>query len=140
MTREEVKSCIDTIKTLRRLAYNIHGVIDAVDAENIEKIIKALEQEPCDDAISRQAVLKIIDGWYENNRDIENIEDLIILITYMTSINPQEPKIGHWIKDECGNIICSKCKRYRRDCRYGHTNYCNHCGTKMFEEQESERL
>ena len=80
-----------------------------------EEIIKALEQEPCDkcvystsegcqydditdtippfepsdDAISRQAVLKIIDGWYENNRDTENIEDLIILITYMASVKSQ---------------------------------------------------
>lgn len=55
----------------------------------------ALEQEPCEDAISRQTVLKIIDGWYEQNRDTENIEDLIVLITYMDSVNPQ--KSGHWI-------------------------------------------
>ena len=41
-----------------------------------------------DDAISREAVLKVIDGWYEQNRDTENIEDLIILITYMNSVQP----------------------------------------------------
>lgn len=44
-----------------------------------------------DDLIQRQAVLKIIDGWYDNNRDTENIEDLIVLITYMGSVNPQKP-------------------------------------------------
>jgi hypothetical protein len=43
MTREEVKSCIGTIKMLQRLAYNIHGVMDVIDADNCEKIIKALE-------------------------------------------------------------------------------------------------
>lgn len=43
-----------------------------------------------DDLISRQAVLKIIDGWYEQNRDTDNIEDLIVLITYMDSVNPKQ--------------------------------------------------
>ena len=46
MTNEEAKSCIGTIELLRRLAYNIHGVMDVIDADNCEKIIKALEQEP----------------------------------------------------------------------------------------------
>ena len=46
MTREEAKSCISTIEMLQRLAYNIHGVMDVIDADNCEKIIKALEQEP----------------------------------------------------------------------------------------------
>lgn len=60
MIREEAKSCICTIKMLQRLAYNIHGVMDVIDADNCKKIIKALEQEPCDDAISRQDTLKTI--------------------------------------------------------------------------------
>lgn len=46
MTRKEAKSCISTIEMLQRLAYNIHGVMDVIDADNCEKIIKALEQEP----------------------------------------------------------------------------------------------
>jgi len=55
------------------------------------------EQEPCDDAISRDAVLSIIDGWYEQNRETENIEDLIILITYMDSVTPKSR--------ECEDVI-----------------------------------
>jgi hypothetical protein len=50
MTREEAKSCIGTIEMLQRLAYNIHGVMDVIDADNCKKIIKVLEQEPCEDA------------------------------------------------------------------------------------------
>ena len=46
MTNKEIKSCVGTIEMLRRLAYNIHGVMDVIDADNCEKIIKALEQEP----------------------------------------------------------------------------------------------
>ena len=61
---------------------------------------------PFEDCISRQAVLKIIDGWYDNNRDTENIEDLIVLITYMCSVNPQKP-----ICPSAG-IDCEDCPAY----------------------------
>lgn len=46
MTNEELKSCIGTIEMLRRLAYNIHGVMDVIDADNCEKIIKVLSDIP----------------------------------------------------------------------------------------------
>ena len=54
MTREEAKSCIGTIEMLQRLAYNIHGVMDVIDADNCKKIIKALEQESILDKIREQ--------------------------------------------------------------------------------------
>ena len=39
---------------------------------------------------------------------------------------------GQWKID--GTVVsCSICGRFRRDCREGHTNYCNHCGAKMFK-------
>lgn len=46
MTRKEAKSCIGTIELLQRLAYNIHGVMDVIDAGNCKKIIEALKKEP----------------------------------------------------------------------------------------------
>ena len=64
------------------------------DGKSIREWMQIIASE---DAISRQAVLKIIDGWYENNRDTENIEDLIILITYMASVKSQ-PK-SEWEHD-----------------------------------------
>ncbi|MBE5969744.1 MAG: hypothetical protein E7242_05870 [Lachnospiraceae bacterium] len=42
MTKKERKSCINTIETLRRLALNIHGVIDVVDDKNCNKLIELL--------------------------------------------------------------------------------------------------
>lgn len=57
MTREEAKSCIQTIELLRRLAFNVHGVMDVIDAGNCDKIISMLSQEPCEDLISRQAAI-----------------------------------------------------------------------------------
>lgn len=90
------------------------------------------------DLISRQAVLKIIDGWYDNNRDTENIEDLIVLITYMDSVNPQESKTGHWIPTY-GNVKCSVCGSVKESRRVGKaTHYCDFCGAKMVEGSETE--
>jgi len=43
MTLKERQSCIETINLLRRLALNIHGVIDVVDDNNCNKLIKLLE-------------------------------------------------------------------------------------------------
>ena len=43
MTLKERQSCIHTIQTLRRLALNIHGVIDVVDDANCNELIRLLE-------------------------------------------------------------------------------------------------
>lgn len=56
MTAEECKSCIQTIELLRRLAFNVHGVMDVIDAENCDKIIKMLEADaqqwtPCNKSL-----------------------------------------------------------------------------------------
>lgn len=75
----------------------------------IEPSVSSSEKpNKCEDAISRETVLKIIDGWYEQNRDTDNIEDLIVLITYMDSVNPQKticPSAG---------IDCEDCPAYEK--------------------------
>lgn len=43
MTIKERQSCINTINLLRRLAVNVHGVIDAIDNENCDKLIALLD-------------------------------------------------------------------------------------------------
>lgn len=49
MKDKERKSCIQTIELLRRLAFNVHGVMDIIDAQNVDKIIEMLEEpESCD--------------------------------------------------------------------------------------------
>lgn len=46
MNKTDRESCINTIKSLRSLALNIHGCIDAVDDQNCNKMIEILESEP----------------------------------------------------------------------------------------------
>ena len=130
---DDVVSRQAVLKTLD----NMDNVLDEDrTVENYKELLKecyevlpTVRPQLCDDAISRQAVLEIVKQHTLTN-DYEAIQQL-------PPVRPQEPKTGHWTKDECGNIICSECKRFRRDCRYGHTNYCNHCGAIMFEPQES---
>ena len=114
--------------------------------EAYKMAIKALEQEPCEDAISRQYLIDIAteDGAYDyvSAQEIANAP----------SVNPQ-PKTGYWIDDNENEIDaqygrhlykCSKCNEYA-DMFVGGTedwwdiekpNYCPNCGCRMIEPQE----
>lgn len=86
--------------------------------------IKALEQEPCEDAISRQAAVYIASGFCHP----ANIADEL---AKLPSVNPR-PKTGRWIYQE-GYVPykwkCNQCSvEFKTD-----FNYCPHCGAKMEE-------
>ena len=106
-----------------------------------DEIEQMLKQEPCDDAISRRAVLEMaydmsaIDGEHFTGRylvvDAEDIQKLLSVTL--------QPKIGHWIEhkwaeevDGCliSNFECSCCHTWKRD----ESSYCPDCGAKMESE------
>lgn len=72
----------------------------------LEIAIKALEQEPCNDVISRQAVLDVID------RELFKW-DVMSEVRQMPSVTPQT-KTGHWIPvserlpESCGMYIVTR--------------------------------
>ena len=113
----------------------------------LDVAIKALEQEPSGDLISREQALKechkiVIDG------DVYGVVQEETLLG-LPSVNPQEPKTGHWelkktfptkLYDEYLNEYkCSECYREIRCTESQLVNYpyC-HCGAKMIEPQEGE--
>ncbi len=109
MTREDHKSCICTINTLRRLALNIHGVIDVVDDANCDKLIELLKQEPCDDAISRAELKKWLDMNFSfggATRKLELFERLdkelppVTTVQGWIPISERLPKAGEYV----GNV------------------------------------
>ena len=123
MTREE----LDFIGSM--------NMCDEISNEAYKKIVcHCEEQEPCEDAISRQAVLdkkeliELEDGQSFYCISPEDVETL-------PSVNPQ-PKTGHWIFDEIldKHYYCSECKSMGVD----YWDYCPNCGAKMVEPQESE--
>ena len=112
-------------------------------------------QLPSGDLVSRQAVLDLCDMQdryeipYEYDEDGKHIkgydEGRIINVTKLnklSSVNPQEPKTGHWIDNPYDKDFsqCSECgsnweKSIIENCNM---DYCPNCGAKMVEEQESE--
>jgi hypothetical protein len=141
MTREEI---------IRNLKYTMKKhENDRVDTfgTNIslmcKDILDYLEQEPCDDAISRQAVL---DAMYElcNTRetlkenpwrDNPHIDAITDAINALPPATPQQ-KTGRWIFDEIldKHYYCSECKSMG----VNYWDFCPNCGAKMVEPQESE--
>lgn len=104
--------------------------------------IKALEQQPCEDCISRQAVLDTISelnviSFYEAQEDSKEcyyeIRDAIKQLPPAASY----PKTGKWIvsyPDGAKSVKCNICNNYNR----GHveTYFCPSCGAKMEEDIE----
>lgn len=96
--------------------------------EDLETIVDALEQEPCEDCISRQAVIDIWHTQYAQVRQ-EDEEIKYKKIAYeLPSVQPIRPK-GKWI--DIGNgTECSIC----HEIQYGYDNYrsfCSNCGADM---------
>ena len=119
--------------------------------------IEALEQEPCEDCVSRQAAIDTIESWLscnDYNKAERHIMRAMQSVLYdLPSATPQ-PKTGHWIghREHCENLgvmpsglgayewcsICD-CGIDVREWHRNHYNYCPNCGTKMVEPQaESE--
>lgn len=97
-------------------------------AEFIKLAIKALEQEPCEDAISRQSMLDYLKYLYGEMPEEEFVKTL-------PSVTPARKK-GKWVvlKDEYGDIceaICSCCG----DNGNHRWNYCPNCGAEMESEE-----
>ena len=133
MTREEAIEYLNTLYMALAVFPNQQISLGNVDKmkESVDMAIKALEQEPCEDAISRQAVLDINENHHGqmpnhiNHQIWQEIKDL-------PSVTPQ-PKMGRWIGcDILQEFKCSEC----RVCFRNKSNYCPNCGAKMQEVTE----
>ena len=141
MTREEALEELDLLIIPR------DGEQDKL-ADAFDMAIKALEQEPCEDAISRQAVNTLLDELARAisdercciSRGNRSTATIMRDICHLPPVTPQ-PKTGTW---GCGDdifeyAICSKCKYDTGEpWEYAKKNfkYCPNCGAKMIEAQE----
>lgn len=137
MTREEAINHLKTVaKTAIDSGYD-SAVVDAVDMAR-----EALEQEPCGDAISREAVL---DALHVEGRPTKRFDYVIEVrrdIKALPPVTPQ-PKTGHWIQTGAEELpfgvtipelTCSTCGLSNG--LIIPRNYCPKCGTKMAESEE----
>ena len=99
------------------------------------------EQEPCEDTISRQAVINLIrrcNSALEEPRVFDCHNAGVKFEQYVTelqSVKPQEPKTGHWIEhfDESGKWY--ECDQCHTDWG-GSVNFCPNCGADMGSEDK----
>ena len=94
--------------------------------------IKALEQELCTDAISRQAALNLLKPtglkFYDFITDARN------KIKELPSVTPVK-KVGHWVRDTITDIYhCSECRSICHQDPKSKDDYCKYCGAKMEDE------
>jgi hypothetical protein len=128
MTRKEAK---------RVLEVDLDHTYNDESKEALRMAIKALEQEPCEDAISRQAALNGITMAEVRWQAVDNVKKLPPVI-------PQ-PKTGHWIPrqeiigvDKEGNEMSATVGYKCSKCLIVHPRtsiYCPSCGAKMVEPQ-----
>lgn len=113
--------------------------------ETLEMAIKALEREPCEDAISRQAVLSKIkevcfsEEWIQFRADKGSNGQRDFLINYIEqqpSVTPQS-KTGRWIDGKC-NRCGTHAPYWAMASGYYLSEYCPTCGAKMTAESEVE--
>ena len=134
MTREEA------IKNIKEHCYFANLIPPAKEA--LDMAIKALEQEPCEDAIRRQAAIVALD---DRMSSLENVDMQIAMgfakgiIHELPPVTPM-PKMARWVIEEidgCKHAICSNCG----DDSYLSPEwdalelykYCPNCGSKNSE-------
>lgn len=143
MTNEEARNQIEAFRTCM--------IVDDAEPYVVEALnmaIEALEQESCEDAISRQAVLDYIDEMpSELTADGRRMIRRRTLEEYISdTLPPVQPKqrVGMWIEEEdfFGDIgyKCSICNEVFTTIEYepndSTMNYCPNCGAKMQEVSE----
>ena len=118
--KEHCEACEMAIQALQK--ENIYD-----DKEHYVTISKALYDKLnvdfCDDAVSREAVLKLKHHKPEYSDMIYAFD-----VEQLPSVT-QKPKTGYWIDADGDNAICSCCNRLNH--LYG--TYCKYCGAKMHE-------
>ena len=135
MTREEAK---------RILEFDLDHIHNDESKAALRIAIKALEQEPCDDAISRQAACDAILKYKSITSNPDSYDKAFDdgLYTAMAEIGHNvpsvipQPKIGKWyIRDtypqECTCWDCSECQ----ETVFEKSKYCPNCGCRMEGEE-----
>ena len=132
MTREE------TAKRFKKWAQQTIGNhCSDEDVQMFENILALLEQEPCEDAISRQAVLDGIDNYIEKAQSTGTKDDFIsfeeLVVKVLPSVTPK-PKMGRWIRiSPAGIYECSECGQNVMTGDIDAYRHCHGCGAKMVD-------
>ena len=94
-----------------------------------------IEQEPCDDAISREAVIELTFNEPNYTDALNVLTEIRDKVKELPSVQPSRK--GHWIKSDIPNeeYVCSKCGGacwyYDYQGAVAKSNFCPNCGADM---------
>lgn len=117
-----------------------------LNKDDLEVIVKALETVACEDAISRQALVKALEelpheyDTKEQRARTGGIAACQVIVSEMPSVKPQEPKPGHWVHDGgkwINGWVCSECGYKLTDKQ---TRCCPYCGCRMESTEKGENI
>lgn len=140
MTNEEAIELLFDIQT--DAVYNVLSD----EKEALEMAIKALEQQSCEDAISRQATIDAIYKKYIGGKDAiknapindlyaDGLEEAVDAVWDMPSVQPTRPT-ARWERLVEDYNKCSKCGEMGK--LYRIYKYCPNCGARMIESEDKE--
>lgn len=109
--------------------------------EVLEMAIKTLKQEPCEDAISREAIKKDLKNCKvteirDEDDDLVGYYNADTVDSIVRNLPSVKPQTGHWIdiiiNEDRSGVRCSKCGFEYSGIG---SNFCPDCGAKMEVEQ-----
>ena len=134
MTRKEA---IRRMECCRDFLANNYSDMGEPNVTAFNMAIKALEQKPCTDAISRSAVIEALvdmrDGYPNPSGEMISDKTIVSIVNELPSVTPTHKK-GHWIPTY-GDVKCSVCGNFKSGRDVGRaTHYSDFCGAKMESE------
>ena len=120
MTKEQKEKALAFLKDMQECTYD--GV------EEIRTAIEALEKKHCEDCVSRQDVLDLM-------QIRMGAKELYKAVYDLPSVTPTRKK-GTWIRVDNDKVKCSECEVVHFIAQYPHgaINYCPNCGSQMSYE------
>lgn len=138
MTREEAETFLCSISG--DLGFTDIENYTCKDGEKMREAIKALEQDPCEDAISRQAVLELVADYDLSMGQVVKGIHALPSVTAQPNTGRWEwvqydgnPNIGNWHCSECRSIFIEGTIKREKD-SIPFYKYCPQCGAKMKED------
>lgn len=138
MTKEEL---IDFIKSTKG-----HWIFKTESGKEVseEQIIKVLEQQPCEDCISRAKALEMLgdepENWTDTEKEIQEVNDyrwFKSILEELPSVTPQQ-QMGKWLAKSFHEVYCDNCGfdfDIMTNKFIDKMKYCPNCGAKMEVEE-----